>query len=95
MTLPGSPLRKVTHYIWISEGRMIEEADALAYWPLSPGTDVIEGRRYVSIGPDYQDYAVSPTHERLECGHEQEIRLWNGRRWFNRRRRCMACGSSA
>ena len=92
MALPGSPLRKVTHYLWMSDDRIFDEADALAYWPLSPGVDVIDGKRYISIGPDYEEYAVSPTHERLACGHEREIRLWNGHQYFNRRRRCDECG---
>jgi hypothetical protein len=51
-------------------------------------------RRYVVVAEEYEDWPL-PTHELLECGHEQAVRIGRYGPFFNRRRRCDTCAREA
>ena len=74
----------VAEYGWIING-VVHWYPFAVWWPLGPDDIIIDddGRRHINSGP-----YCEPDWERLTCGHERPIKRYNGRKYYNRTRRC-------
>lgn len=82
----------VMAYVWRDpDGTLVAEIPALDYWPLLPGVQEIDGKRYAMLDRKYSSLG-DPTHEVLENGEVREMKRsrWaGGRVYFNRSRRAV------
>ena len=88
----SGPLRLITHYIWHFAGQRPVELARDLYW--NGATQEIDGKSYILTNPDF-DHWPEPDQEQLSCGHRQDIRIWNGHKRYNLKRRCRACAMEA
>jgi len=72
------------------EGSRPFDCPATSFWLENPSIIGDEHGRHINVSPRFQN-VPEPDLEELECGHEQKIRVWGGRKYYNRRRRCDSC----
>jgi hypothetical protein len=80
-------LQPVAFYVWRDGPEMVKVPKA-DWWD---GTIRKDGKRsYIVVSPAYQEYR-EPDEEQLACLHFQPIKVWGGRKYYNRRRLCKEC----
>ncbi len=89
---------RVVAYIWETTpeerervGTDFVEIPALEFWPEYPKWEWNDdGKRFIYVPEPFRSWR-QPDLELLECGCEQPIRRWGGKKYYNRRRRCNTC----